>query len=57
MFSEKIIPNSQFTSSKSESNIIFDNNLNNNYLRFVTSYTISFTLFVTPFSLKVQLRH
>ena len=28
MFSEKMIQNSQFASLKSESNIIFDNNLN-----------------------------
>ena len=32
MFSEKMIQNSQFASLKSESNIIFDNNVNNNYL-------------------------
>ena len=32
MFSEKMIQNSQFASLKSKSNIIFDNNLTNNYL-------------------------
>ena len=32
MFSEKMIQNSQFASLNSESNTIFDNNLNNNCL-------------------------
>ena len=32
MFNEKMIQNSQFASLKGESNIIFNKNLNNNYL-------------------------
>ena len=32
MVGEKMIQNSQFSSLKSESNIIFDNRLNNNFL-------------------------
>ena len=38
-FSEKMIQSSQFASLKSESNIIFDNNLTNNYLWSVYHYS------------------
>ena len=54
-----------FASLNSESSIIFDNNLNNNYIQSVlteecscilsvTILTVSITLTVTPFNLKVQ---
>ena len=56
MFVEKKIQNSQLADLNSESNIIFDNNLNNNYLcvLFVTGFTVGFTLTFTPICLKVQ---
>ena len=64
MLSKRKIQNSQFASLNSEGNIIFYNNLNNNYYgeflqksareSFVTSFTVSFTLAVIVFSLKVQ---
>ena len=65
MFSEKMIQNSHAASLNSESNIIFDKVLKTTYDQFLqksahssasslTSLTFSFTLNVTPFSLKVQ---
>ena len=56
-FSEKMIQSSQFASLKSESNIIFDNNLTNNYLWSVHHYLHYFTLIATAFNLKVQVKH
>ena len=58
IFNEKMSQNSQFASL--EARVILSlttNEIITTYDQFVTIYTVSFTFIVTPFSLKVQVRH
>ena len=58
IFNEKMSQNSKFASL--EARVILSlttNEIITTYDQFVTIYTVSFTFIVTPFSLKVQVRH